>query len=425
MMSIKVPIVFPHRHEDEDSDLNPIGVGPPLAHADSHEGGSDPITPAGIGATTLAAVKADVDVASAISLKHAAVTVSAPILLSGQAISIVNNAVSPAAVTAVDIGVVDAASDVKIPTSKAVATAIAAMVAGGVPDGDKGDITVSGSGAAWAIDNNAVTLAKLAIQAAETILTNATSGAAVPTALALAEQTLAGRITGGHVVGLTPTQIRTLINVADGANVNANHSGDATGATALTIAAKAVTYAKIQDVSATDKLLGRVTAGAGAIEEIACTAAGRALLDDADAATQRTTLTLGSTNAPTFDHLVLTNGIKIGETSGLLGKVGFAILDDAVYSFTPVSTYAGLFCLACLYSNCSAIIAFRCSVSGVFANALAVGSLVNTTTGILTGTTGTDGKVTISAHTDGKIYIENRLGVTGNFSFTIIAGYGS
>jgi hypothetical protein len=46
-------------------------------------------------------------------------------------------------------------------------------------------------------------------------------------------------------------------------------------------------------VSATDKLLGRATAGAGAVEEIALTAAGRALIDDADAAAQRTTLGLG------------------------------------------------------------------------------------------------------------------------------------
>lgn len=60
------------------------------------------------------------------------------------------------------------------------------------------------------------------------------------------------------------------------------------------IADGAVTYAKIQDVSATDKVLGRSTAGAGDIEEIACTAAGRALIDDADATAQRATLGLGA-----------------------------------------------------------------------------------------------------------------------------------
>lgn len=42
--------------------------------------------------------------------------------------------------------------------------------------------------------------------------------------------------------------------------------------------------------SATDKLFGRVTADAGAGEEIDCTAAGRALLDDATAAVQLVTL---------------------------------------------------------------------------------------------------------------------------------------
>ena len=75
---------------------------------------------------------------------------------------------------------------------------------------------------------------------------------------------------------------------------NATHTGDVTGATALTIANDAVTYAKMQNVSATDKLLGRSTAGSGDVEEIPCTAAGRALLDDADATAQRATLGLGA-----------------------------------------------------------------------------------------------------------------------------------
>lgn len=62
------------------------------------------------------------------------------------------------------------------------------------------------------------------------------------------------------------------------------------------IADDAVTYAKIQNVTATDRVLGRSSVGAGDIEEITCTAAGRALLDDADATAQRTTLGLTTTS---------------------------------------------------------------------------------------------------------------------------------
>lgn len=60
--------------------------------------------------------------------------------------------------------------------------------------------------------------------------------------------------------------------------------------TAFTIDAQAVTYAKIQNVSATDKLLGRATAGAGSVEEITCTPFARTILDDADVVTARSTL---------------------------------------------------------------------------------------------------------------------------------------
>lgn len=62
------------------------------------------------------------------------------------------------------------------------------------------------------------------------------------------------------------------------------------GQAKLDLIAGSVTYTYLQDVSATDKILGRASPGAGDIEEIDCTAAGRALLDDANAAAQLTTL---------------------------------------------------------------------------------------------------------------------------------------
>ena len=68
-------------------------------------------------------------------------------------------------------------------------------------------------------------------------------------------------------------------------------TGSGTGSFAATIANDAVTFAKMQNI-ATDKLLGRSSAGSGDVEEITCTSAGRALLDDADATAQRNTLGL-------------------------------------------------------------------------------------------------------------------------------------
>ena len=90
---------------------------------------------------------------------------------------------------------------------------------------------------------------------------------------------------------------------------------------AVTIKDQGVVYAEIQNVSATDKILGRSSSGAGVIEEISCTSAGRALLDDASASAQLTTLGAAGTavqNTFTKAQLPSTYTAALSATSGVL-----------------------------------------------------------------------------------------------------------
>ena len=90
----------------------------------------------------------------------------------------------------------------------------------------------------------------------------------------------------------------------------------------------AVTYAKIQNVSATDKLLGRSSVGAGDVEEITCTAAGRALIDDAAASDQRTTLGLViGTDVQAFDADLTTLSTSF-TTASASGAASLALHED-------------------------------------------------------------------------------------------------
>jgi hypothetical protein len=93
-----------------------------------------------------------------------------------------------------------------------------------------GDVTAAQNNNSLTIANDAVTFAKMQNIAANTIVGRVTADA-------------------GDATDLTATQVRTLLNVADGANayVHPNHSGDvtSTGDGATTIATGAVVAAKI------------------------------------------------------------------------------------------------------------------------------------------------------------------------------------
>lgn len=120
---------------------------------------------------------------------------------------------------------------------------------GGLTDGDKGDITVSSSGAVWIIDPDAVTFNKM-----QDIATDKLMGRDSPSTGTIEALDVGGGIEFTGALGIQTSAF----------------TGDVTkpaGSTVLTIAIDAVTLPKLQDI-ATDRLLGRDSPSTGTVEQI-------------------------------------------------------------------------------------------------------------------------------------------------------------
>jgi hypothetical protein len=171
------------------------------------------------------------------------------------------------------------------------------------------------------------------ISTAGKVSNSATTATNNNTASAIVARDASGNFSAGTITAALSGNASTATNLSS--NRTFALTGDITGSVSSDLAAGAsiataigsevivnadispsagITYSKLQDVSATDKLLGRSSAGAGDVEEITCTAAGRALLDDADAAAQRATLGLEiGTDVQAYDATLL-NDADIGVT---------------------------------------------------------------------------------------------------------------
>jgi len=107
--------------------------------------------------------------------------------------------------------------------------------------------------------------------------------------------------------------------------------------TTAKLANDAVTYAKLQNVSATDRLLGRSSAGAGDVEEITCTSTGRAIIGAASEAAARSAISVQPTASPAFTGAATfdNTGNVVPLTVTNTGTANSFVVNDASGDTTP------------------------------------------------------------------------------------------
>lgn len=125
-----------------------------------------------------------------------------------------------------------AAEEISVGAGLSLSAGALACTVTGLTDGDKGDITVSSSGAAWTIDNGAVTLAKMANMATASVIGRTTAGTGAPEVITIAALKTALAVTKGDVglgsvpnIDLSPVAIQCVMD-GGGSTITTGVKGD-------------------------------------------------------------------------------------------------------------------------------------------------------------------------------------------------------